>query len=610
MHRVALAIRVTSLLSLSALSLGAQAKSAAKPAKASSKIVWPDEGPATWGPRKTEPAITANDLRTRLYGIADDSMQGRKIGERGNWRTTEYIANEFKRMGLKPAGDNGGWFQVLPFGPMGFDSSSAMLHAGSAMLARGTEWIPTAPNAASSIAGKANVSGAIAVFAGRLGDSTALDAAKFKGKVAVFIAPPERGRPAAAAMLRCDSVPDRFGAQAAVIADANAPARQRPTFGGVRDVRAVAAGAVGVLVIGGDALPAGAASVAFAKRGAMQPAADPATSIPQATITRGAAAKLFGKSADQLAVGDAGQSVMAMWSYDWKLSDTPARNVVAIKPGSDPTLAAEYVLLGAHNDHLGANAAVEHDSLRAVNTVTRRQGANDPVCRPTAAQQHAIDSLIARARSLRPARLDTIMNGADDDGSGTVALLEIAEQFAAEKPARSIIFVSHEGEEAGMLGSKWFTDHPTVPLKDVAAAHNIDMLGKGRVEQVKFGGPASIQTLGARRLSREFGDVIDSVNAVRQEVMAIDKSWDVTANPMNRFCRSDQVNYVLNNVPVTYFSHGYAQDYHQPTDEPQYIDYEHMARSSRFVHDIMMAVAMRKTRPAISGNDPAYPRCR
>ena len=149
-----------------------------------------------------------------------------------------------------------------------------------------------------------------------------------------------------------------------------------------------------------------------------------------------------------------------------------------------------------------------------------------------------------------------------------------------------------------------------VPLKDIVAAHNIDMIGKGRVEEVKFGGPASIQTLGSRRLSREFGDVIDSVNAVRKEVMAIDKTWDVTANPMNRFCRSDQVNYVLHDIPVTYFSHGYSLDYHMPTDEPQYVDYEHAARSSRFIHDIMMAVATRASRPVISGNDPAYPRCR
>jgi Zn-dependent M28 family amino/carboxypeptidase len=254
--------------------------------------------------------------------------------------------------------------------------------------------------------------------------------------------------------------------------------------------------------------------------------------------------------------------------------------------------------------------AVDHDSLRAVNIVTRPQGANDPACRPTDAQQHAIDSLIARARSIRPPRRDSIMNGADDDGSGTAVLLEIAEQFAKERPARSIIFVSHTGEESGLLGSKWFTDHPTIALTSIAAALNMDMVGKGRADQVKYGGPSSVQTLGSRRLSREFGDIIDSLAEHRSETMAIDHTWDVTANPMNRFCRSDQVNYVLHDVPVTYFSLGYAEDYHQPTDEPQYIEYDHAARLARFVHDIAMTIAQRKARPAITGNDPAYPSCR
>src|SRR4029079_15829851 len=129
-------------------------------------------------------------------------------------------------------------------------------------------------------------------------------------------------------------------------------------------------------------------------------------------------------------------------------------------------------------------------------------------------QWKQINSMIAHARSIRPARRDSIMNGADDDGSGTVAMLEIAERFASEKPARSIIFVSHQGEEAGLLGSRWFTDHPTIPLDSIAAAHNMDMVVKGRVTDVKFGGPSSVQTLGARRLSREFGDIIDSVNAI------------------------------------------------------------------------------------------------
>src|SRR5918994_1796097 len=149
-------------------------------------------------------------------------------------------------------------------------------------------------------------------------------------------------------------------------------------------------------------------------------------------------------------------------------------------------------------------------------------------------------------------------------------------------------------QEGGLRGSRWFVDHPTVPLEKIVAAHNMDMVGKGRVTEVKYGGPSSVQMLGARRLSREFGDIIDSVNAVRAETMAIDRSWDVTANPMRRFCRSDQVNYVRKNVPVVYISLGYTQDYHQVTDEPQYIDYEHSARLGRFVYDVMWAIALRK----------------
>ena len=79
--------------------------------------VWPEEGPLKWAPRPTTTDITANDMRTRLYQFADDSMEGRRIGERGNVKGTDYIAREFARLGLKPGGDNGTWYQELPWGP-------------------------------------------------------------------------------------------------------------------------------------------------------------------------------------------------------------------------------------------------------------------------------------------------------------------------------------------------------------------------------------------------------------------------------------------------------------------------------------------------------------
>src|ERR1035437_5471649 len=142
-----------------------------------------------------------------------------------------------------------------------------------------------------------------------------------------------------------------------------------------------------------------------------------ASSLSAGAITPSAAARLFGKPVEQLAVGAAGQTVTAVWSYDWHMSRSPARNVIAVLPGSDPARAAEYVLLSAHNDHNGINAAVvDHDSLRAVTIVTRRKETNTPACHPTAAQHHAIDSLIAGAPSIRPPRRDSIMNGASDDG--------------------------------------------------------------------------------------------------------------------------------------------------------------------------------------------------
>ena len=585
------------------------------------KPVWPDEGPRKWAPRPTTAEITANDLRTRLYQFADDSMKGRRIGELGNHKGTDYIASEFKRMGLKPAGDNGTYFQTLAYGPQGFDADASKLVAGGTTLRTKTDWAPTAPSALNGFGVSASLSNAAVVYAGRLGDTaTVLDPAMFAGKVAVFSGPagnPQRP----AAVLRCDSVPNKFGAANAAAVEAAVAAGRAGGAGGAggrggaaggaaRDPRLLKLGAAAILVIGGDSLPTATVTSAFGGRMGMAPAAPTASAVGMANITRGAAAQLFGKPVDQLTVGTSGTPVTASWKFDFNLSKWPARNVIAILPGSDPARAGEYVLVSAHNDHVGTLASpVDHDSLRAVNMVVRPQGANDPVCRPSPEQQHKIDSLIARARKIRPIERDSIMNGADDDGSGTVIMMEIAERFAKEKPARSIIFVSHEGEEAGLLGSKWFTDHPTIPLESIVAAHNMDMEAKGHTWEVKFGGPTSLQTLGSRRLSREFGDIIDSVNATRGQVMAIDKSWDVVANPMNRFCRSDQVNYVNHNVPVTYFSTGYALDYHQASDEPRYADYDHMAAVGNFIHDVMMAIAMRKDKPAIAGADPNYPSC-
>ncbi len=560
-----LALPLTLLAAIAACS---GSRPGSPPAPANDQVVWPDEGPRHWAPRPTTAEITANDLRTRLYQLADDSMMGRESGTLGNFKGTEYIAREFKRLGLQPAGENGGYFQELPLGPTGFDIAQSRLAAGGAMLAPVTEWIPIAPSALNGFAARFVGDNLPTVFGGRWGDTaTVLDPAMIRGKAVVLLPP--------------------------AIATGNRGQVQ------LRDLRAQNAGAAAVLVAALGGLNRASLNGAFAGRIAMKPSLLPgaAATTGGASISLAAAARIFGKSLDQLTIGATGEPVTGAWSYEWRMSKYPGRNVIAILPGSDPALRGSYVLIGAHNDHIGMNAAApDHDSLRAFNRVMRPQGANDIGGTPSAYQQHLIDSMIARARSIRLIRRDSVNNGADDDGSGTVVLLEIAERFVSQPaPRRSMIFISHVGEEKGLLGSRWFVDHPTVPLDSIVAAHNMDMLGKGRVTDVRFGGQNSVQMLGSRRLSSQFGELVDSVNAVRDEPMVIDYSWDRT-NALNRFCRSDQVSYFAKNIPVTYFSLGYAVDYHQPTDEPQYIDYDHAARLGRFVHDIAETIANRPTR--------------
>jgi hypothetical protein len=530
----------------------------------SAQAVWPDEGVKTWTRRTTEAGITANDLRTRLYQYADDSMMGREAGTYGNVKATDYIAAEFKRLGLLPAGENGTYFQEVPYGRLRYDSTKVQLTAGGAPLVAGVDWSPQAPNANALVTGNVTITNAVAVFGGRYGDSTtAARVGDVRGKVVVFTAPAPVGnnqpRPG-------DFTWAQRGGAAAVLMVGTV---NRTTLTSRTTVRTVVNA------------PTGAAN-----------------------ITEDAAARLFERPLAELEPGAAGRAVSGRWEWEYTPPEFPTRGVLGILPGSDPALRGQYVLIGAHNDHVGmvrGDLKPEHDSLRAFNTVLRPQGANDRVTlgQVTAEQWSRINALIAAARKVRPARADSVNNGADDDGSGTVVLLEIAEQMArGPRPARSIIFHSHAAEEKGLLGSTYWTNNPTVPLDSIVAAHNMDMLGKGRVTDVKFGGPNSVQMLGSRRISPEYGDMIDSLNAVRSEPMVIDYSWDRT-NLLNRFCRSDQVSYVAKGIPTTYFSLGYSRDYHQPTDEPQYINYDQSARVARFVHDIVLMVANRPTRPAV-----------
>jgi len=287
-----------------------------------------------------------------------------------------------------------------------------------------------------------------------------------------------------------------------------------------------------------------------------------------------------------------------------------ARNVVAIVRGSDPALRGEYVSITAHNDHIGfSHRPVDHDSLRAFNTVIRPMGADSRPHAPTPDEAIRIRAILDSLRRVHTPRLDSIYNGADDDGSGTVALIEIAQAFArgSMKPRRSILLVSHTAEEKGLVGSDWFTDHSTVPIDSIVAEIDVDMIGRGAASDIKGGGPTYLEVVGLRRLSKEFVDWFEAVNAKEPVPFVFNFEYDAPGHPEQYYCRADHYSYARYGIPSVSLSRGSHMDYHQLTDEAQYIDYPDYARLTKMVFDAALFAANADHRPALDVPKPANP---
>lgn len=535
----------------------------------------------------TSAAISASDLMTRLYIFSDDSMQGRETGTVGHLKSTAYIAAQVKAMGLRPAGDNGTFFQNLPVFQRSLDPKSS-ISVGSVKLTALKDFVASPGRGGDP----RSINGAQVIFGGEQGDTTnQLTAEQATGKLVIMTA-----RPRAAG------------------------GRGFGGFGRGRGGPNPLAGAAGIATIETGAAWDAAVKGAKPRPGNVIFKNPSATPVPEAaatlTIDEHAAEVLLGVPVSQAIKGMLGKTVSGNPHFTEK--PAPARNVVAILRGSDPTLRGEYVAIGAHNDHIGIRQGtpMDHDSLHLYNAaryaITGMRARGE---RPTAEQQAELDAIhinLDSIRKLRPARLDSINNGADDDGSGSVSVLEIAQAFAQGKikPKRSIIFVWHVGEEKGLWGSEWFTDHPTVPRDSIVAQLNIDMDGRGDAQDLPVGGPTYLQLVGSHRLSTELGDMVESVNTTEKMPFAFDYRYDAPGQADNIYCRSDHYNYARYGIPITFFTTGLHGDYHQVTDEPEYIDYPHMARVSQFVFDVAMKVADLDHRVKVDGVVPADPRAR
>lgn len=233
-------------------------------------------------------------------------------------------------------------------------------------------------------------------------------------------------------------------------------------------------------------------------------------------------------------------------------------NVAAFVEGSDPVLKDEVVVVSAHLDHLGLTGATEGDRVN---------------------------------------------NGADDDGSGTVALLEIAEAFQRAKedghgPRRSVLFLHFSGEEEGLLGSEHYADRvPLVPMERTVVNLNLDMVGRPEM----LGDPPAISIIGAELISTDLDHMNAAVNETTGVGLRLSKDFNSPDDPNRFFERSDHWNFGKHGVPFIFYFTGPHDDYHQPGDEPQKIDYAHVARVARLVFGTAWEAANRTQRPAVTG---------
>jgi Zn-dependent M28 family amino/carboxypeptidase len=217
------------------------------------------------------------------------------------------------------------------------------------------------------------------------------------------------------------------------------------------------------------------------------------------------------------------------------------QNVVAMIPGRDPSLRTEYVVIGAHFDHLGRSTA----------------GALDPEAR------------------------DAIRNGADDNASGTAAIMELARSFAAKPARRSIIIVNFSGEELGLLGSQWFVEHAPVPLDSIVAMVNFDMVGRLRNDKLIVYGVATAKELPA---------IVDSANVAPK--LAISAVGD-------GFGPSDHSSFYTKGIPVLHLFTDIHEDYHKATDDIEKINTAGEVRVVAFAERAVRSIADRSARMAV-----------
>jgi Zn-dependent M28 family amino/carboxypeptidase len=195
-----------------------------------------------------------------------------------------------------------------------------------------------------------------------------------------------------------------------------------------------------------------------------------------------------------------------------------------------------------------------------------------------------------------------VFNGADDDGTGTVALMQIAEAFMQAKKAgiktkRSILVMLVSGEEKGLLGSSYYVENPVFPLKNTIVNLNIDMIG--RRDTAHWNRSDYVYLIGSDILSKELHAISEAVNATYSQ-LTFDYTYNNLNDPNRYYYRSDHYNFAKKNIPVIFYFNGVHADYHQPTDDVEKIEFEKVEKIARLVFYTTWDLANREKRPELN----------
>ncbi|MDQ3653269.1 MAG: M28 family peptidase [Acidobacteriota bacterium] len=505
---------------------------AASAAKASASSV------ITAAVREAAERVTAARLKEDLYYISSDAMAGRATPSPGLDATAKFIADRIKTAKLKPAGDDGTYFQRIELRSTKVDASQTSAEMNGKIFKYGDDLLvaPTPGSASGQL-----------VYIGhgwviKSKDIDAYQGVDVRNKIVII----------SAAAAPPNVAANEIGK---VIQDAESPVSA-----------AQKRGAKGVIMIPrySDLAQwwAGRRRVLERDRFGVarfqdRDAGDTPSTLPTIMPSEAMLEQLFAGEQQTGAelrrhtvAGTTGPAfeLVATKSLSFKVSvaNTTAttQNVVAVLEGKDRELKKEYVAIGAHYDHVGTG---------------------------------------------RPINGDAIYNGADDDGSGTVAVLSLAEAFArGPRPKRSILFVWHAAEERGLWGSEYFTDYPTVPLNQIVAQLNIDMIGRSKKEgdanpkNRNLTGPDEIFVIGSKLMSTELGSLSERVNQSYLN-LKLNYFYDNPNDSERLFYRSDHYNYARKGIPIIFYFDGIHEDYHQPSDTADKIDYQKMEKVARTV---------------------------